>query len=513
MNLIGYSYDICLVLFILLTVAALFNLKAVFYLFHSINKRTWIILVILLVFSLFIRLYFVHHMHYVFYDEYEHINIAKNTADNRQFSCCNFYLDNKCYSSNLPQWAPGYHFLLSIFFMIFGTSEAVAYNFNAFLGAISILLLFLVAYLTTSKNRIALISAALLSLTPLHLNYSGNSSLEMCSFAFILLSVLSLLIFIRSQTKGSFFQLLAILAYTALIRVENIILLPLFMFLLILEKIDLRKFLKLSYLLILFLPYLFYLPDIIGYMNTYWLPGRRGVSLSILFFRNITFWFDNIGIPILYSLLAIAGAYSLRKNKDKIYTFFGLYFLAFLLIYTFVQKAELDVGDTQRYNLQFYFPVVIFAAVGINKITECIHLHTRMKWLMVSILSAILLLNFAITYRLSQQLRNHPYFALFQKQYNQFINAKEIDSASVFLSYNPTAVISTTGRPSVNISYLFDEEIYDRYLKDKSLILVDDYWCQSDKKGLCKALKNKYILEKVTLRNGTDSEIFHYIKR
>lgn len=511
-NLIGCSYYICLVLFILLTVAISCNLKRCTCLFKGINKKAWIIAALLIVLSLSIRVYVIPHRHYVFYDEYEHINIARNMAQTMQFSRCDFYLDNKCLSSTLAQWTPGYHFLLSSVFKFSGISESIAYNFNAFLGTASIAGLFLLTYLITSNSAVALISAVLLSFTPLHLIYSGNSSLEMCSLVFILLSMISLLIFNRLQTKGSFFQLITVVAYTTLVRAENGVIIILFLLFLVLSKVNLQRFLKQSYLLILFLPCLFYLPSIKTYMNTYWLAGKEGISLFGLLAQNIFFWFDNITAPLSCSLLAIIGVYFLRKNKERSYLFLILYFFTFLFVYTFIHKARIDCSDTQRYNLQFYFPVIIFASIGIYKIIGLFSRIQIMKLIVAGILFFVLSFNFAKAYQSAQHFKLDGNFQIFQKQYKQFLSSKEIDPGCVFIAYNPPAVISTVGRSSVNISYVFNDEVYERYLKNRCLVLVNDFWSQTDSGGLWGALKNKYTVEKIESKHNADLGIFYYLK-
>lgn len=511
-NLISSSYYICLVLFILLIIAISCNFKRCLYLFSGINKRVRVALLILLTFSLFMRLYVIEHKHYVFYDEYDHMNIAKNMKEAKQFTYCDFYLDNKCLKAPLPHWPPGYHFLLASLFKFLGTSESVAYNFNAFLGTISVFILFLVTYLITSKNILSLISASLLSFTPLHLMYSGNSSVEMCSLVFILLSVFSLLVFIRLQTKAAILQMLTVVAYTIILRAENGIIIILFPLLIFLNKINLRKFVKESYLLILLLPYFFYLPHIRAYAVSHWLKNQEGVPVIGLLLRNLGFWLSNDLVPYTYSLLALLGVYFSIKMKRKFYLSLILYFVIFLSIFTFIHHARIDVGDNRRYNLLFYFPVVIFAAIGIYEGSRLLSNHLKIKFVVIGILFCALLLNFTNTYRSSQYSRFNGNDRLFQKQYKQFLNGREIDPGCVFIAYNPSPVITIIGSSSVNIAHLFNGKFYDNLLKNRRLVLVDDFWCQQDRDGMCSALKNKYEVEKIESKHNADLGIFYYLK-
>jgi hypothetical protein len=72
-------------------------------------------------------------------------------------------------------------------------------------------------------------------------------------------------------------------------------------------------------------------------------------------------------------------------------------------------------------------------------------------------------------------------------------------------------VITTLGRSSVNPAYLLNNEVYNRYLKDRRLVLVDDLWCQKDKEGLCGEIKKKFTLEKIETKHSADSGLFYYL--
>ena len=100
----------------------------------------------------------------------------------------------------------------------------------------------------------------------------------------------------------------------------------------------------------------------------------------------------------------------------------------------------------------------------------------------------------------------------FQKQHQQFLNAKEIAPGCVFVSYNPPSLITTINRECVNISYLFNNKVYDGRLKTRCLILVNDFFCRQNRDGFCGDAKNKYVVERVKSKYHADLGIFYYLK-
>lgn len=510
-NLIHSTYYICSALLAILILGVCFNFRDTAGMFKKMARKDWLFLLIIFIVGLLVRLYVVPHRHYVFYDEYEHINIAKNMAETKQFSYCNFYLDGKCLSSSLPQWTPGYYFLLSLFFGLFGVSEVGAYTFNVFLGAFSVVLLFLVTYLITQKNSVSFIAALMLTFCPLHLKFSGNSSLEMVSFFFILFSLLGLFVFLKSPTNKSSFQYMAILAYTLLVRQDNGLLLLLFTMLLIMERVQWKVLLKSTFFLFLFAPYCLYLPWIKQYQITYWLATRSHLSYLRLFTGNLLFWAANSAVPLIYTFMAVVGAYCGIRKKEKKYFWMCLYFFIFLLAYSSpYSQRSLSGGDTQRFNLQLYFPVIILGAVGMYEIYRSLKKYLKKSWVVFAILLFPTTLN--IIYNFSY-ISAEITLPIHQKQYELFLKGKEIDNGCVFIAYNPASIITTIERSSVHISFMFNDKVYQSYLKDRCLVLVDDYWCSQDPGGFCKLLKDKFTLEPYESDSGKDLSLFYRMQK
>lgn len=163
---------------ILLAIILLFilNFNSIIKPFRTIKRRTWIILFLIFLCSLYIRLFVILHTHDAYFDEFEHVNIAENILYNNKFCECMAGLPQHCTSCAAVDWPPGYHTFLSLVFGVFGDSEAVAYDTNAVLGSISIILMFLLIFLIFKDSTLALTGAFMLSFIPVHLRYSGTTS-------------------------------------------------------------------------------------------------------------------------------------------------------------------------------------------------------------------------------------------------------------------------------------------------------------------------------------------------
>lgn len=508
-NLIKVSYWIALVLFVLLSAGIVLNFRSLRFSLSGITRKSLALLSVILLASLVLRIYAAPHRHWVFYDEYEHINAAKNMLDQHLFSRCDFYLDGHCYSSGITQWPPGYHFLLSLVFALFGASESVAYNFNIFLAFLSILLIFIAAYLATQRTPIALISALLLAFSPLHLRFSANSSLEMASFVFLLASFIALLFFERERTKQSLFMLAALCAYTILLRAENGIILVLFPLFLAMRRVKMRNFLSSVYLFVLFIPYFLYLPNIRRMLIIESLDNRLFESIQQRFIHNLSFFCNSFFNPLIFTLMAAVGCLFLFKDKKKVSVWFCFYMAVFFFIYTFIHKVSLASED--RYNLQFYFPLVIFAASGLYSCYIFMRKFIKKGWLIVMFLGVVVLSGYVGKFSHIYVKPNQDEGDFFQFQHDLFLEGKSFDDSYVFVTYNPCSMITSTGRSAVHVYYLFDDAIFDEYLKTRPLVLVDDYWCEKDRAGYCASIKRKYVLEKINT-GVSDAVSFYLIK-
>lgn len=490
------AYYLCAAAFCFFIFAVFFDVKSLNRLFSRIDKKCWIFLFFIVIAAYFLRSFVVPHIHYVFYDEYEHLDIAKNMAAARVFARCNFFAKGQCLVYDMPQWVPGYHFLLSLMFKLFGTGDFVAYNFNVVLGTLSVVVIFLLTFLLTEKKSVALLAALLLSVLPIHLKYSGNSSPEMLSSLFMMLTVLASLIWMKNYSSRAIFLFLASFFYLLFIRPENGLI-----FLLLIPLIIKREPGKLFIFLVLLLPYVLFVPHIFRYTREVWLSGAGEVSVLSLLRSNLLLWAHTGKWPGILTFMAVAGTFMYKEGIKKTMWLWGFFF-TFLLFYTLVHRVNMLDADFSRLSLQFAYPVVILASIGF---------YSGYKYLHKIINNISIAGLFCVTTCLSYG-NSFPYlydvvnFTCSQQE-KSFNEAGAFDDSCIFIAYNPCMVISALGRPAIDMD-LFRSSIYDQYLKDKCFVLVNDFWCKKDFKGCAGFIRQKYGLD--IEKNG--NSLFYRIK-
>ncbi|MFH1234307.1 MAG: glycosyltransferase family 39 protein, partial [Candidatus Diapherotrites archaeon] len=201
-----------------------FNRKELWRPFSKIKKKSWLLLFLVLLAGFSARMLVVPHAHQIYYDGFAHINLAQNISNSNVFCVCQKGTDTACESCNARWWPAGYQTILGIVFSVFGGSEGTAFNTNAVIGSLSIVLVFLLAFMVFKSEKAALWASLLFAFIPAHLNLSGSVGMEITSLFFVLLSLVLLEICIRSKKFSVFVLFLAVFSYAVQTRPENFVL-------------------------------------------------------------------------------------------------------------------------------------------------------------------------------------------------------------------------------------------------------------------------------------------------
>lgn len=510
--LISQCYPILRTLLFLCLISFFINFKEIVNLFKKIEKKTWFILLLILLTGLIIRVWIIPHTHHVYFDGFEHVNIAGNMAHQGNFFLTRqgSFGDSQMY--RLPYWPPGYHALLALVFSVFGSSEFVAYNLSAVIGSLSIPVIFLIIYLLFQNKNISLLGTFLFSIIPVHLKYSGSISLEITSLFFILLAMLAILIYSRLRNIKSLFLLIFLSAFAVYIRPENIILLffiPFFYFL-IGKKEDFFQSPKKVYshiaiflgsMLILLIPY---------FLHMYWgvfiepPPGwgqgfySRLENLRVFLTNNLLFWFSNFH-PLSFTLLAIFGAFRLIKINKKILLILFAWFLVFLLFYSSYHIGKfMGSTDGDRYALYLYISLIVFAGVGFYELVKLV------SFKQIFLCLAIAYLIFDVARPLVRSIE--PTFSRdVYRQYQFILSMKDkIPEHLYVVSPSPPSIISSINRPAVD-PYIF----YNMSDKPKEAILFKDFWYVQDYN---QELRRELLEIKESLKRVYDFELLSQVK-
>jgi len=119
---------------------------------------------------------------------------------------------------------PGYPFLISIAYMLFGINTIYACIISGILGSLTILLIF---YITKKlfDEKTGLISALIFALFPYDLLFAGSGHVRSTSLFFIALTIFFYLIAIEKDKIKNWVLLAATLSFAVYVRQENIVLL------------------------------------------------------------------------------------------------------------------------------------------------------------------------------------------------------------------------------------------------------------------------------------------------
>ena len=114
--------------------------------FKNIKRRTWLILLLIIIIGFTLRFFVAVPIHNVYYDEIGYLDIAKNLAINGESCLCLYNIDETCLVCNYSLKSIGFSTLLAFFMKIFGISVNIAFYMVAFFGTMTVALIFFLVY-------------------------------------------------------------------------------------------------------------------------------------------------------------------------------------------------------------------------------------------------------------------------------------------------------------------------------------------------------------------------------
>jgi len=407
------------------------------------------------------------------------------------------------------KWPNGYPFTLAVAYMFFGISEAVAFNLTVLLGSLSIILIFLIGYLLTKKEEIALFSALLFALIPIHIMWSGTTASEPIFVFYTLLAVFALSLTFKSNTFKNNLFAMSSLAFACQIKAESGIILALIaVFMLLLDKklrirINNHKFLiPLIVLLVLITPYIVHMVH--SARTDPW--GAKGKKFGLEFAEkniptNASFWimgYETIEHPILFTMFAVIGLIFTIVKKWRLALFLGFWFLMFFFVYAFFYAGSVRYGTDVRYSLSGYPPLILLAGFGLYFLYKTLGKLTKMYGLIFLILVAIILISFYFYLPSVSTPAEEIVEANQARTYHDFVvsEASEYSKDCYILSHSPSIFLimdlgslqTWYGQNSAKMRELFE--------KTDCVIFDDNYWCNLEpyKSSVCKHMLDAYDL-------------------
>lgn len=470
--------------------------------FCKINKRTKIILGIIVLVGFIFRSFLVVHTHRVFFDEDLYLGIANSIATENRAILCNYGTPTKCFDGILNKDPSGFPFIVSILFRILGKGDSIAFALSTIVGTISIILAFFLAFLLFDNEKVAIYSALFFAFLPVNIVWSGSAATEIYFLLFSSLSIFALLLFIKSNEYKALGLAFSLLAFAIQIRPEGILFILIFSILILLfDQNIIKRFFdpKFVGLLILFL--FLSLPHFIQmYMfkeGDWGAPNGRKFSLEYLDFNfrdNITFWFNNTMHPIILTGLSILGVlFLLYEKKIRISLFLLSWFLSFFILFLlFYAGSPLSGGIGHRFVNIYIMSSIILSGYGAYKIDK---FSNNSKQFFIALLSVL-----AFSFLFCLDFITIPdKQAQYARDMHDFVmeNMHRIDKNCYVFTHNPS-IFLVAGRNSLQTWYGQDPRVVDTIFNSTNCVMwLEGVWCLFEpfKSTVCKYMHDNYDLE------------------
>ncbi|MBU4493656.1 MAG: glycosyltransferase family 39 protein [Nanoarchaeota archaeon] len=502
-----WFYSLVLIINLLLIVISIcLGYKDIISGFKKIKKSTWIILIIILLFGFYLRMFVAPQSHHIFFDEDIYLNIAQNIVNEGKACLCNYGNTENCFSCISNKQPYGLSAFYAIFFFLFGVSETVAVNVSIIIATFSILLVFLVSYLLFRKEKISVYSALVFTLIPIHIRWSVTQALGPLLVFFSLLTILLFLIYLEKRKGFILFAFFCTLAYTCQIRPESMLMAAVaasffvFMDNDIFKTVRDRKFLiALALFLILILPTVEH-TDNMKYDN--WGASGNMFSKDIIkrnLADNSKFFVENTRFPLIFAIFSIIGIiFGLYKYPRKIVSFI-IWFLLFFAIFIPFYAGSFNYGKDVRFSLNLYPSVVIFCGLGFYSLNLILLKRFKQKkqFAELSIYILVILLILFSFIPFIGLVSNYGENGWDAKAAHDFAVSEAPNIKNCIVISKVPSMFLVEGVPSIQL-FLVSDKMMKLHKEYDCVMFYEGYWCinfPEDDEGVCSNFKNNYNLK------------------
>jgi 4-amino-4-deoxy-L-arabinose transferase-like glycosyltransferase len=490
--------------FILLIILICLNRKELWEFFKKIRKRTWLILILIILLASFFRIFVTSHQTIMFGDEGWYMETAKNILEGNYG-----YFVQGIYKSI------GWPFIIAVGFFLFGVDNLVAHYASSVLGILTVFNVFCLALVLFKKEGIALWSAFLFSLVPVHIAWSGSAETNVASLFFITLALFFSFLYFERKNNHLLWLSLVTLAFACQVRIENYFLLLLFLVGLLIFKIkifrktDLKT--TLSSLLLIALVIILITPNLANTLhhhlsanwneltskNQQYAPNWGISNLVYNSTHQASHFFDSRYHPPIFSVFLIIGFIWALIKKRKASIFLSSWFLLLFLIYF---GCWPNLGPKSRFFMGFYPITTIFAGYGLYSVTNSFSL-TKIKKFLILVLIPIIILSFF--FYIKKEIGNT--ISDFQGKMQTAIThlaAKKIPQNCIIIANEPGMLTGVIDSEIINLKFfLIDENSKQEiFQKTDCLLFFEDYTCDSNMQFIsgwqenCQKIKKEYKL-------------------
>jgi len=492
--------------FLLLVVIVYFNRKELLGFFKKIKSRTWLILILIILLASFLRIFVAPHQTIMFGDEGWYMETAKNILEGNYG-----YFVRSIYKSI------GWPFIIAVSFFFFGTDNLVAHYASSILGILTVFNIFCLALVFFKKENIALWSAFLFSLIPVHIVWSGSAETNVASVFFITLAIFFSALYFKQKNNGLFWLSLIAIAFACQMRIENYFLIPFFLLGLLIFRIKVFEGVGLKTVLrnLLFvgLAIMIVIPNLTNalshHLSTNWgelvIEDQRYVpnfSLSNLAYNlthQASHFLDTRYHPLIFSIFLIIGLiYALIKTR-KSWIFLCIWFLLLFFIYF---SCWSNLGPKSRFFMGFYPITTLFAGCGLYYFVNCFRTE-KFKFFLTLILVLIIILSFFP--HIKAEIEN-IIFSPYGKMQTGITHLafKGIGKNCIVVANEPEMLTGIIDSEIIDLKSFLDikddSQIEAIFQKTNCVLFFRDYTCEPDMQFIsgwrdrCQEMKKRYKL-------------------
>ncbi|MDP7491623.1 MAG: glycosyltransferase family 39 protein [Candidatus Undinarchaeales archaeon] len=470
--------DSALIAFFLFLTALFSARRSISCQFGRIGRGTWSLLAVVILATLWIRLTIPPHQHVIYVDEAQYMEAGKEMLrTGRQGELI---------------LSVGWPFVLRLAFALFGTSNWVAINTSILLGTLSVVPLFLLAYLATDRTDLALVAAVVLSLYPPHVRWSATAASNASSLFFMLLTLVFFMISYRTERTSVAWLAWMSIAFTTQFRPENHVLIVLFPLGRAILGSSGKRMLGSGHMVQGFIMLLLVLPNLAQVLEdnvyTNWIEsdsdGRMtgsNWSLSNLFNNSRDYapeLFGGVYHPMIVSALAAIGVIGLttRRRRESLFLMTG--FVVLWLVY-FTSWFQTLAGR-DRFYMGLYPFIAIYAAAGAVHVADALSgLLTRSwtRWCAL-ILASVLAVHIYIPYTMFGSMTYSQSTLALETRIPEQAE-QELPPGCVIVANWPVILRSTTELEVVDLDEFIQllpvqEELFGR---TDCILFFEDYTC------------------------------------
>jgi len=472
----------------------------------TIPKRVVYLLFAITIAGTLITSFVAPQTHRIYYDEDIYENIGQNLANLQKAQLCNdggtTYDVYTCHEGEYNKEPYAYPYLLSIVYRLFGVSETLSFIFNNLLLGLTIIIVFLLAFLLFKNYLIGIFSALIYALIPQNLIWFNTTAAEPSASLFSAIFIFSVIIFLKDKSNRSLFLVAVLASFVIQFRPESILILPIALLgIIIFTPAELKRtriytaglfFLALSFA---------YVIHLFVTSGSNW--GTTGPTFSIDYFLNnftvnSLFYLENLKFPIFFTLLFLISFFSKSFFREKI--LLAIWFLFFWGIFLFFYAGSYSYGADVRYSLVSYIPLAILAGLGVYQLQSFIKDFPTLKFYISSIIAIVIVLSFLKFLPQVRAETQEAWGARADHYYAQQFAAL-LPENSVVLTHNPNMFhlwgknAAQISLASTNISYV-NQVLFYQY--KGGVYFHWNYWCNADdslQNSYCKNVLEDYKYE------------------